>query len=57
MDNIIELLGKVVEVSANQTIYHGKLVEVSETEVFLQAESGWIVIPLEQVISIKGLGA
>ena len=57
MDNIIELLGKLVEVSANQIIYHGKLVEVSETEVFLQAESGWIVIPLEQVISIKGLGA
>jgi hypothetical protein len=56
MNNIIELLGKHVEVSANQITYHGTLVEVSETDVFLQGDSGWVVIPVDQVISIRGLG-
>lgn len=50
---MIELLGKEVEVIANNITYIGKLVEVSETEVYLQAESGWVVIPVEKVGTIK----
>jgi hypothetical protein len=50
MDN---LLGKLVEVSANNITYTGKLVEISETEVYLEGESGWVVIPLEQVAAMR----
>jgi hypothetical protein len=50
MDNLI---GRIVEVSANNITYTGKLVEISETEVYLEGESGWIVIPLEQVAAIR----
>ena len=38
---------------ANDMIYTGKLVEVSETEVHLETVSGWIVIPVEQVGDIR----
>lgn len=51
---IERLIGKPVEVSANQIIYSGRLVEVNETEVHLETESGWIVIPLEQITDIRG---
>ena len=51
---IIEnLIGKIVEVFANDITYTGKLVEIGETDVHLEAESGWIVIPVEQVIHIR----
>ena len=48
----ITYLGKDVEVLALETTYKGKLIEIGETEVYLQAESGWIVIPVEKIISI-----
>jgi hypothetical protein len=50
---VIDLRGKTVEVTANNILYKGVLVEIDETDVYLQAESGWIVIPLEQVASIR----
>jgi len=50
---MIELLGKYVEVLANEITYTGKLVEISEEEVFLESESGWVVIPVEKVAAIK----
>lgn len=50
---IENLIGKVVEVFANDITYTGKLVEVGETDVHLQTETGWVVIPVEQVISIR----
>jgi hypothetical protein len=50
---MIELLGKEVEVLANHITYTGKLVEISETDVYLQAESGWVVIPVERVSEIR----
>jgi hypothetical protein len=50
MDNLI---GKIVEVSANNITYTGKLVEISETEVYLEGESGWIVIPVERVVAVR----
>ena len=49
-----DLRGQSVEVIANDISYAGTLVEISETEVYLKSESGWIVIPIEQVASISG---
>ncbi len=48
-----ELIGKKVEVKTYETIYTGILVEISEAEVNLQAETGWIVIPIDRVVDIK----
>jgi hypothetical protein len=50
---VIDLRGKTVEVIANDILYTGVLVEIDETDVYLQAESGWIVIPVEQVALIR----
>lgn len=50
---MIELIGKHVEIMANNITYTGKLVEIGETDVYLQAESGWIVIPVEQIAFIR----
>lgn len=50
---IEHLIGKVVEVTANDITYSGKLVEMGETEVYLESDLGWIVIPLEQIASIR----
>ncbi|MDI6745164.1 MAG: hypothetical protein QMD07_07290 [Thermodesulfovibrionales bacterium] len=46
------LVGKEVEVLALETTYKGRLIEIGETEVYLEAESGWIMIPGEKIISI-----
>lgn len=48
-----DLIGKEVEVQTVDISYRGVLVEVSETDVNLQAETGWIVIPLDRVVNIK----
>lgn len=50
---MIELIGKTVEVLANEISYTGKLVEIGEEEVYLQTQAGWIVIPVERIVSIK----
>ncbi len=50
---IEELIGKVVVVEADGIVYKGKLVEVAEEEVYLEAESGWIVVPSEKISSIN----
>ncbi|MCL5023102.1 MAG: hypothetical protein M1497_07025 [Nitrospirae bacterium] len=50
---MLDLLGKYVEVVANGIVYRGKLVEIGEEEVYLEAESGWVAIPVERVITIK----
>ncbi len=49
----MELIGRYVDVIANNITYTGKLVEVSETEVYLEGESGWVVIPVNQIVSIR----
>lgn len=46
---MIELIGKIVEVGTAETTYLGKLIEVNDAEVHLEAESGWIVIPIDRV--------
>jgi len=47
------LIGKEVEVSANNIIYRGVLVEIGETDVHLRAETGYIIIPMDSVMEIK----
>jgi hypothetical protein len=40
-------------VSAEDGItYTGKLVEIGEEEVHLEAETGWVMIPVERIASI-----
>lgn len=50
---MIDLIGKVVDVTANDITYSGRLVEIGEREIHLESELGWIVIPIEQVASIQ----
>jgi hypothetical protein len=50
---MIELLGEYVEVIANNITYAGKLVEIGEEDVYLESESGWVVIPVERVSIIR----
>jgi hypothetical protein len=50
---MIDMIGKVVEVGTGETIYIGTLVEVNEEEVYLEAESGWIVVPIEKIAYIR----
>ncbi len=48
-----DLIGKRVEVMANDILYTGVLVELGETDVYLEAQAGWIVIPMDQVAFIR----
>lgn len=50
---IENLVGKVVEVTANDITYTGRLVEMGEAEVYLESDLGWIVIPTNQIASIR----
>lgn len=50
-----DLTGKTVEVITVDTVYSGILVEIGTKDVHLQSETGWIVIPVEQIIDIKKL--
>lgn len=50
---MIDLIGKIVEVGTPETTYMGKLVEVNEEEVYLETESGWIVVPIERITYIR----
>lgn len=48
-----DLIGKIVEVGTVETLYVGKLIEINENEVHLEAESGWLVVPLERVAFVR----
>lgn len=47
------LIRKEVEVITAETVYRGKLIEVSEAEVHLEGETGWIVVPTFRVLDIR----
>jgi len=53
---VAELVGKKVEVMALDIIYRGKLVEIDETEVHIETELGWVVIPVTHIAFIRGEG-
>jgi hypothetical protein len=48
-----ELIGKEVEVETSETIYRGVLIEITENEVNLQSEIGWLTIPNEKIASVR----
>jgi hypothetical protein len=48
-----ELIGKTVEVITADISYRGLLIEIGETEIYLQAEEGWVVVPVERVVDIR----
>ncbi len=50
---MIDLVGKIVDVETPDIIYTGKLIEISELEVYLESESGWIVIPVDRIVLIR----
>jgi hypothetical protein len=51
--NLMGLIGQEVEVMSDGMLYRGRLIEVSETEVFLQSELGWIQLSVEKVTEIR----
>lgn len=50
-----DLVRKEVEVNAADIIYRGILVQIGETKVHLQTETGWIVIPVDRIVDIKAI--
>jgi len=50
-----ELIGKQVEVVTADIVYRGTLIEIGETEIYLQAEEGWITVPVDRVIDVRAI--
>ncbi len=50
---MIDLIGKIVDVETPDIIYTGKLIEISEEEIHIQSESGWLVIPADRIVLIR----
>ena len=48
-----DLIGTIVEVGTGEALYVGKLVEVNEYEIHLEAESGWVVVPLYRIAFVR----
>jgi len=53
MPEIIEMIGKEVEVVANGTSYKGVLIEVSDTEVHLKGMLGYVSLPASSVTEVR----
>lgn len=49
------LVGKEVEIRANNTVYRGKLIEVGIEEVYLKTETRWITLMTSAVNEIREL--
>ncbi|MCE5194119.1 MAG: hypothetical protein LLF28_01490 [Nitrospiraceae bacterium] len=47
-----DLIGKIVDVISAETKYTGRLIEVNETDVYIETEAGWLMIPVENIIDI-----
>lgn len=50
---IHELIGKQVEVVTADIVYRGILIEIGEIEIYLQAEEGWVIVPVEVVMDLR----
>lgn len=50
---MMNLIGKTVIVETRETLYVGKLVEIGEEEIHLESESGWIVVPVDRIESVR----
>jgi ferredoxin-fold anticodon binding domain-containing protein len=51
--DMLDLVGKEVEVVTVEAVYSGVLIQVTEDEVLLQSESGWISVPTEKVALVR----
>jgi len=51
--NMLDLVGKIVNVETPDMVYTGKLIEIGEEDVHLESESGWIVVPVDRIINIR----
>jgi len=47
------LVNRQVEVLADGIVYRGRLVEMTEAELQLEGESGWIVIGIDRVADVR----
>lgn len=58
-DNLAGMIGREVEVEAEGIFYRGRLIEVTDSEVFIQGPLGWIQLPVQTVkaIRLNGPGA
>ncbi len=48
-----KLVGKIVVVETPEITYTGTLVEVGDQDVYIQADTGWIVIPVDRITNIR----
>jgi len=54
IEDITQLIGKQVVVESLMGMtYKGRLVEIGESEVHLEGETGWIVVNVENISSIR----
>jgi hypothetical protein len=53
MPDIMEMIGKEVEVIANGTSYRGTLVEVSDTEVHIKSRLQYVSLPVSSVTEVR----
>jgi hypothetical protein len=51
--NMLDLIGKIVDVETPDMVYTGKLIEIGEEDVHLESESGWIVVAVDRIINIR----
>ncbi len=47
------LIGKTVEIDANDITYRGKLVEINELETYLEGETGFVSIMNENITGMR----
>ncbi len=50
-----ELIGSEVEVITYETVYRGILIEIGESDIHLQSDTGWIVVPVDKVVDVKSV--
>ncbi len=53
MPDIMEMIGKEVEVIANGMLYRGTLIEVSDTEVHLRSQLQYVSLPASSVTEVR----
>ncbi|NTW60805.1 MAG: hypothetical protein HGB21_01495 [Nitrospirae bacterium] len=53
MPDIVNMIGKEVEVIANGTSYRGTLVEVSDTEVHIKSRLQYVSLPASSVTEVR----
>jgi len=51
------LMGRAVEVMAAGILYRGTFVEMTDEDVKLRGPTGWIILPVDRVTSVKEEGA